>query len=277
MRIRPTDRGLPASLGGAEWEFVPSDRALARKVIIYLENRRLLGGIRQLGDEKECVRSAIQIRRHLSKSIAAAHPERGLESALRGMRAACKKFVDKAGSDEVNFRGLWGVGDNFFGASLHELHSWMGFYIETIVNEYDLEIEEELASIFPHGNAELSWLPSFTRNAREQESGNAPFTPAENAEISNRLREIKASLRQNFELAADQFSCIEERLDEAEEASRRLGRKDWLQLFLGIVFSLIITGTVTPDAGEHILMLALHGLSHLFLGGFNPILGPTGG
>jgi hypothetical protein len=36
---------------------------------------------------------------------------------------------------------------------------------------------------------------------------------------------------------------------------------------MGGVFSLILTDAITPDIAHHILMMALHGLEHLFLGG----------
>ena len=54
------------------------------------------------------------------------------------------------------------------------------------------------------------------------------------------------------------------RLDEAEEASHRMGRKDWLMTFLGILLTLIVTGLVTPEMVQHMLAMALHGIGHLF-------------
>ena len=122
--------------------------------------------------------------------------------------------------------------------------------------------------------AELRRTSEFLASGQDRTSENTPFTPAEQKQISNQLREIKASLKDNSELRAEQLSQIEERLDEAEEASHRLGRKDWVLLFTGTVFTLIITGTVTPDVAQHILMAVFHGLGHLFIGGMKPISGP---
>jgi hypothetical protein len=164
MRIRVTSISLPAGLGGLGWEFVAGDRELARETIIFLEDRRVLYGIREIGDEKDCVSSAMLIRRHLSSSIAAAKPGHGLEKGLRGMRAACKEFVTKAGPGAVRFRGMWGGGDNFFGESLNELRYRMGGYIGVIMNKYDLDIEEQLESILPSQETDLSWLPGFGGN-----------------------------------------------------------------------------------------------------------------
>ena len=70
------------------------------------------------------------------------------------------------------------------------------------------------------------------------------------------------------------MSRIEARLDEAEEASRRIGRKDWLMAFNGAVFSLILTDLLPAQAAEHILVMTLAGLGHLFGIGSPPQLLP---
>ena len=68
---------------------------------------------------------------------------------------------------------------------------------------------------------------------------------------------------------------MESGLEHAEKASRRMGRKDWITLFNGAVFSLILTDTITPDTAQHIILMAVHGISHLFgIGGPLPHLPP---
>jgi hypothetical protein len=96
-------------------------------------------------------------------------------------------------------------------------------------------------------------------------SANTQFTVAEQYEISKQLRAIRESLKQNFKLSTEQAKRVEDRLNEAEEASRRLGRKDWILLFSGAVFSLILTDVITPDVAQHIFMVLTHGVSHLFV------------
>jgi len=100
--------------------------------------------------------------------------------------------------------------------------------------------------------------------------GNTPFTQAEQEQIAAQLQEIKKQIKEQFALSNEQMERIEERLDEAAEASKRMGRKDWLLLFSGIIFTLIIAGTVTPDVADHIFTAAINGLIHLFTGGSEP-------
>jgi hypothetical protein len=62
----------------------------------------------------------------------------------------------------------------------------------------------------------------------------------------------------------------EERLDEAAEASKRMGRKDWLIYLLGTITGIVITATVPSGLGEHIFTMVIQGIAHLFTGGSEP-------
>jgi hypothetical protein len=91
--------------------------------------------------------------------------------------------------------------------------------------------------------------------------------PGELAQISGQLSEIKRYIRETKALSSEQVAHVEARLDQAEEASHRMGRKEWVLLFGGAVLALILTDTITPDVAQHILSMALHGLAHLFVEG----------
>lgn len=93
---------------------------------------------------------------------------------------------------------------------------------------------------------------------------NAPFAPDEQVAISKQLQVIKRQVKDLYSLSSEQLAFIETKLDEADEASHRIGRKDWMLLFYGLIFSLLLSSLVTPDVVQHILAAALHGLGHLF-------------
>ena len=101
-------------------------------------------------------------------------------------------------------------------------------------------------------------------------AGSAPFTQDEQGQIAAQLQEIKRHIRGQFELTNEQIAQVEEKLDEAAEASKRMGRKDWLLLFSGTIFTLIVTDIVTPGVAEHIFTMVIYGLIHLFTGGGEP-------
>jgi len=106
--------------------------------------------------------------------------------------------------------------------------------------------------------------------AQQPEASNAPFTPDEQAEISRRLDEIKQLVRENFDLTSEQLIAVEQRLDDAEEASKRLGRKDWMLMFYGAVMSTFITDAVPPGVIQTVVTTVLHGIAHLFGSGGPP-------
>jgi hypothetical protein len=100
---------------------------------------------------------------------------------------------------------------------------------------------------------------------------NTPFTTAEQTTISAQLNEIKSYVKENLSLTREQFAEVEARIDEAEAASRRVGRKDWLLLFLGTTVQLYVTAMVPATTVQHITALVLQGLGHLFgIGGGPP-------
>lgn len=97
--------------------------------------------------------------------------------------------------------------------------------------------------------------------------GNTPFTSDELTQISRQLREIKNQIKETYSFGEDQLELIDARFDEAEEASRRMGRKDWLLLFGGVLLTLIVSGILTPEAVQHVLLHIAHGIGHLFSDG----------
>ena len=97
-----------------------------------------------------------------------------------------------------------------------------------------------------------------------QSVDNSSFTSRERLEISNQLQEIRNYLTATQSLTEEQFSRIEESLNEAEDASGRIGRKDWALLLIGTILTLILSGLVTPEVAQHVLTTTLQGIGHLF-------------
>jgi hypothetical protein len=136
-----------------------------------------------------------------------------------------------------------------------------------------------LGAVTQWGNALSEWVdaPDLWRTARSgnavipgersPDSDNTAFTPDEQAAISSQLREIKEAVKKTCELTAEQSKQIDDKFEEAEKASRRMGRKDWGLLFGGAIFSLILADVITPGVAGNILMMVQHGLGHLFLDG----------
>lgn len=118
--------------------------------------------------------------------------------------------------------------------------------------------------------AELDSQREMLTETRLEALGNAPFTASEQTQIAAELRAIRGYLEENLELTSEQLEQIVSRLNGAEEASHRLGRKDWLLFFLGTTVTLVVTDTVPAQTVQHVTMMLLQGLAHIFGFGMIP-------
>jgi hypothetical protein len=99
------------------------------------------------------------------------------------------------------------------------------------------------------------------------DSPNTPFTRDEQSAVSIQLRAIAATIKETYDLTAEQGEKLDEKFEEIENDGKRLGRKDWKNIALAGIFSLILTDVITPGISMHILMLMEHGIGHLVIGG----------
>jgi hypothetical protein len=93
---------------------------------------------------------------------------------------------------------------------------------------------------------------------------NTSFTDSERSEISDHIQQVKAYIDATYELTAEQIWCIEHKLDDLNEASHRVGRKDWITMLYGAAFGMIVNDSIPANLVQHILAMAVHGLGHLF-------------
>jgi hypothetical protein len=100
---------------------------------------------------------------------------------------------------------------------------------------------------------------------------NRPFTAAEQNLIATKLDEIKAYLLEGQEFAAEQAATVEREFAYLKESSRRLGRKDWLNILHGGLITVIVGVALAPDAARALLRLAATAFQSLW-GGAQEVL-----
>jgi hypothetical protein len=130
--------------------------------------------------------------------------------------------------------------------------------------------ETQVVSTTPDLWQEMQDGRALVITVQSGQSGNTPYTQAEQTQIATRLQEIKRQIGQRFEVSDEQLDKIEQKLDEIAEASKYMGRKDWLIYILGAITALIISAIVLPGIGEHILGAIAHDLGHLISGEHGP-------
>ena len=112
--------------------------------------------------------------------------------------------------------------------------------------------------------AELRREQKFLSGDAYETVSNAPFSPVEQSRIAGQLREVKDYLSDRYPLSEEEISEVEVRLDEVATATLRVGRKDWLLMFYGVMFTLIVTALLPPDAVQRSIAMVNHGLADLF-------------
>jgi hypothetical protein len=70
------------------------------------------------------------------------------------------------------------------------------------------------------------------------------------------LDEIKAYLLEGQQFDAGQAKTVEREFAYLKESSRRLGRKDWLNVLYGGLITVIVGVALAPDAARSLLRLA---------------------
>jgi hypothetical protein len=149
--------GISSPIFGVSWSPPPAEVTVARRVIAFLEDRRVLFADESIEVVEHCLRSVIEIRHYLTSEIQQL-AESELCSSLRAMRAACRKFleaVDDEGGIVVRYgqhHGHWASWR--FGGALGELRGVFGVHLARIAAQNGLDIEDDLARILPASDAE---------------------------------------------------------------------------------------------------------------------------
>ncbi|HWB85759.1 MAG TPA: DUF6650 family protein [Bryobacteraceae bacterium] len=141
---------------GVQWAPRTMDTEVARRVLRFLEDRRVLYNDYAWEEPEHCVRSVLEIRRFLTDEIAKQDDGADLLGPLRAMRAACRKFLDK--TQHEGSRRLYsssGAVEAFgFFAALGEFRGAVGSQVAFLSGCYEIDIEDELARILPVPDSE---------------------------------------------------------------------------------------------------------------------------
>jgi hypothetical protein len=150
--------GISTPIFGVSWTPPTSDVEVARRVIAYLENRRVLYDPLDIEVPRHCLASVMEIRQFLTDQIGAGGIAEELAASLRAMRAVCHKFLEDLGP--VNARldgwearrwhgGYGGLDDYLLNQALGALRAVFGIHVGQLAVRYGIDVEDRLASILP--------------------------------------------------------------------------------------------------------------------------------
>ena len=112
--------------------------------------------------------------------------------------------------------------------------------------------------------AELQRETKLLGEGSNEITENTPFTSDEQKVLAARLRELEVSIRQACSLSESQIQALDKKIDYLIDASSRLGRKDWLNTFLGVILTFAVSVAIAPEAVRSIALIALRAIGLLY-------------
>lgn len=144
--------GISCPVFGVSWNPVDTERSIARRIIIFLEPRRVLYSSYDYESVCPCITSVTEIKNYLTSELQNIDEQSELNAYVRSMRNACNKFLSKC-PDKKEFRCYAcqpGNIDNWiFTSAIGELRGVFGVMIGQIAKVYGLDVEDDLAQIIP--------------------------------------------------------------------------------------------------------------------------------
>ncbi|MFL5381427.1 MAG: DUF6650 family protein [Longimicrobiaceae bacterium] len=142
--------GVSIPVFGVSWNPPEAEVVQARRVLSFLEDRRVLYVPYEVEVPQHCIDSVLEIRRFLTDEIGRLPPDSELTASLRAMRSACRRFLDEGGS---HISGAYGYGGAmhacFFGEALGQMRATFGLHIGLIAARNRIDVEDDLARILP--------------------------------------------------------------------------------------------------------------------------------
>ena len=131
--------GVEAFNVGVQWVPPEPERKVVRDVLTFLEDRRVLYNPGAWEMESHVTESVLRIRETLTQAIQRLGEDSKAVPAMRAMRAACREYLD--GPREQYSHDLsFGLG---------RLRALFGVQITFLAFVYQIDLEEDLASIVP--------------------------------------------------------------------------------------------------------------------------------
>src|SRR6266851_6727092 len=151
---RITGISAPFGLGGIQWaDPGHSERALVRRFILFLEDRRVLYNPTMLEVRSQVDHSIHEIRKECTEALRQLGEHAFGTIPIRSIREAGRRFHDDANLEFRLIVDVWPHRrreiDAGFLIALGEFRATVGQQVALLAGHYDLDIEGDLATVLP--------------------------------------------------------------------------------------------------------------------------------
>jgi hypothetical protein len=148
--------GFSCPIFGVSWNPPKLEIETATKIITFLEDRRVLYNPFELEMPSHCHESVIRIREFLTEQLYNTDKDSELGQIIRGMRSACRKFLDSTQKSPFRREIERGTGIHLsmgmtmeFYSGIGELRGTIGILIGKLLVMFGLDCESDLLKIIP--------------------------------------------------------------------------------------------------------------------------------
>jgi hypothetical protein len=144
--------GVSCPLFGISWNPEETQRTIARKIIIFLEPRRVLYAPYGIESLCQCIESVSKIKDYLTSELQHLDESTELSTYVRAMRKACNRFLSMFPGEKYEKCQYchFGSEENWtFISSIGELRGLFGIMIGQVAKAYGIDVEDDLAQIIP--------------------------------------------------------------------------------------------------------------------------------
>lgn len=111
---------------------------------------------------------------------------------------------------------------------------------------------------------QVSPCPGLLAGATSADPNNSPFNDQELVKIQQSIVLIKDQLQHSSTFVPEQFGLISRKLDEIQEASRRMGRKDWINYVAGSLTTVCVSAAFAPEVTKGLFQIINNAFTWFF-------------
>jgi hypothetical protein len=140
--------GISTPLFGLQWTPSVVESDVAREIVVFLEDRRVLYRPDEDEGPSYCRQSVERIREKLTDNLLRFSSSGEINKLLREFRTQCRKFCDEIGSPKFP-KLARPVQRSILKRELEKLRLVAGKVIGALSISYGIDVEDELAAIIP--------------------------------------------------------------------------------------------------------------------------------